>query len=291
MMIVLNILKRIINKIYKVLLPQDRRIIINASLFQCGPYVKHFNIGDDLNVFLIEKLTKKKVLNYSGFYKKKCENYLCIGSIIEPLTDEHSIIWGAGAMYGGMYPLKRKPKKVVAVRGPLTRNYLIQEGVDCPPVYGDPALLLPIVYMPKVKKKYKIGIIPHFVDIDNSVIQNLLHYDGRVKLIKIQSYRNWKTIINEINECDFIISSSLHGIIISDAYNIPNVWVEFSDKVEGNGFKFRDYFLSVGRSYNNPVRVSLSTNIEDLEIYKSIWEPIKFNSQKLIKSCPFPLCV
>ena len=90
-----------------------------------------------------------------------------IGSIIESLANKESIIWGSGAMYGGEKVLYEKPKKVLAVRGPLTRKYLLSQGVDCPEVYGDPALLLPKIYNPLIEKKYKLGVIPHNIDFEN----------------------------------------------------------------------------------------------------------------------------
>lgn len=67
------------------------------------------------------------------------------------LCRRNTEVWGAGIISENSL-LKEKPSKVYAVRGPLTRQRLIKEGIDCPEIYGDPALLIPYYYRPKVTK-------------------------------------------------------------------------------------------------------------------------------------------
>lgn len=197
------------------------------------------NFGDALNPYIIEKISGEKpkylakILTYLGIRK----NYSAIGSIFH-LIGRNTIVWGTGII--SLDREVRKPKKILAVRGPLTRKILIQKGIECPEIYGDPALLIPKYYTPKTKKKYKLGIIPHFFDYD-FVKENVS--DPRIKIIDIEE--STEEVIESIFSCEKTISSSLHGLIVSHAYNIPSVWVEFSDKVSGKGFKFRDYLNSV----------------------------------------------
>jgi len=84
------------------------------------------------------------------------------------------------------------------------------------------------------------------------------------------------------------VSSSLHGIIAADAYSIPSLWVEFSNKVLGNGFKFVDYFKSVGRDVEDSVVISsamsLSYILNAFDEYK-----IEIDLDALIKSAPFEI--
>lgn len=265
-------------------------IVVNAwtDIYTSGP--RNQNLGDDLNYYLLKELTGKEIVNQYNLYQKFHVNYCCVGSILDSsLVNENSVVWGAGALLGEC-PIKMKPRKVCAVRGPLTRHYLQSQNIECPSVFGDPALLLPIVYQPVGKKKYKVGVIPHYSDLRTDKLRLFLSQCGEgMQVIKLRGYGNWKKVIDEINECDFIVSSSLHGIIISDAYNIPNVWVEFSDHVLGNGFKFRDYFLSVGRRVSGPVAINESSNLDDLLAIGEQWSPIQFDKSSLIHSCPFAI--
>src|SRR5690606_18195137 len=120
------------------------------------------------------------------------------------------IICGAGCISPNLVS-KEPPKKIVAVRGPLTAQIMRNQKIDCPSVYGDPALLLPKIYNPIIQKKYKYGIIPHYVDKQNYILQNLT---ADVRIIDVMCGTNWKKFINEMLECEYIISSSLHGLIV-----------------------------------------------------------------------------
>ncbi len=93
-------------------------------------------------------------------------------------------------------------------------------------------------------------------------------------------------MIENINKCEFIASSSLHGIITADAYNIPSLWIKLSNNIIGGHFKFQDYMLSVNRNQMEPFLLSeehtLTKILNSFENYK-----IKIDIDKLIDSCPF----
>jgi len=207
--------------------------------------------------------------------------FYSIGSIIPP-SSSNSEIWGSGIIQN-IDTIKIKPKKVHAVRGPLTRKILINNGIECPEIYGDPALLYPKFYNPKIEKRYEIGIIPHYVDQQNPWVVKKSELPN-VKVINILG--NINSVVDEILSCDMIISSSLHGVIAADAYGIPSAWVEFSDKVVGNGFKFKDYFMSVGRPDRQPIRINPHTRLKDIKDVVKQHE-IKIDLDALYNSCPY----
>src|SRR5690606_38035726 len=113
-------------------------------------------------------------------------------------------------------------------RGPQTRKLLLELGYDCPEIYGDPAILLPKYFNPPVIKKYKIGVIPHYLDLE--MAQALFKDQEGVIVIDLMTM-DVENVTLQIMSCECAISSSLHGIIVSHAYNIPSVQVKFSDKI------------------------------------------------------------
>lgn len=277
------------SKYYCMDLMPGKKIVVNYWIPPAGN-PEFYNFGDDLNRFLIELITGKKVIPYAYSFTSKVKNrinYLCIGSIICQLANEKSVIWGSGVL-SPTDDLRKVPLEVTAVRGPLTRDYLLRNGVDCPEVYGDPALLLSRFYQPKqLNKKYMMGIIPHYVDKNHPSLDVYRDADD-ILLLDVQQYGSFQSFINKLCSCQFIASSSLHGLILSDTYGIPNVWVQFSNKIVGGRFKFEDYYLSVKRPlYNYPVVIDSSEQIKDLFRYEKEWTAPEIDLELLLESCPF----
>jgi pyruvyltransferase len=201
------------------------------------------NYGDMLSVYLVQKISRMGVQfvhpKKQPWLKRNKKHYVVIGSILQHAT-KHSIVWGSGII-SKEYPID--PADFRAVRGPQTRNHLLRIGYNCPEIYGDPALLLPNYFNPKIPRKYEIGIIPHYNDFKD-VSERYRDVAG-IKVINMMTLNVEKTT-SEILECEKIISSSLHGVIIPHSYGIPALWVEFSDRIFGDGIKYKDYYESVG---------------------------------------------
>lgn len=291
-----EILRKLCNTIYYLLLNKKKVLVVNAPLFQFLNGVRHFNLGDDLNFYLLRTLSGKRIFAYKGFYhfRKPIDNLMAIGSVIDWLGNEQSTVWGAGIL---IPPSNSTPnshhyliKEVVAVRGEKTREVLVHSGVSCPTVYGDPALILPLVYKPEVKKvKGRIGFIPHYKDINNDNINRLIQeYNGNAILIKVQKYKSWQEVINQLLSCEFILSSSLHGLILADAYGVPNHWITFEDGLPGGAFKFEDYYSAVGKKADS-FMVKGTTSIVELLKMKHTYQNIEFDPIPLLRACPFQI--
>lgn len=256
------------------------------------------NFGDEASPYIIEKLSGKKVryFNFNLISNDSLLNLkllvknlflknitiieflkyfsfrffgigkviLSIGSILSYKEDRRAIVWGSGIM--------RKSTNFgnadfVAVRGYRTIDKLKELNYNAPDVVGDPALLLPLLYSSSNSKKYKLGIIPHHIHYDE--LKKL--DNNNVKVINL--LHSVEDVINEINSCEVTISTSLHGIIVSHAYKVPSLWVDFRNekKLVGDDIKFEDYFSSVEISAYKAFKLDPSTfNLENvLHLFKN----------------------
>jgi pyruvyltransferase len=268
----------------------DNPIVINActSFKRYGEIIPS-NWGDDLNYFFIKEIVKQKWLPYAEapitryFHKK---NYVIIGSIIDMVMTPKSIVWGAGLITANPRNIVR-PLKIHAVRGPKTREILLKNGINCPAIYGDPALLLPFYYQPKDKsKKFKLGFIPHYSHINQFL--TLYSHNPNICVIKVRNYYEWHSFIDKICQCEYIASTSLHGLIISEAYGIPNVWLKMESGELSNTFKFEDFYASINKTPDGLIFNSFLTLDEIINTCKK-WKKGMLDLTPLIKACPFKL--
>jgi pyruvyltransferase len=232
------------------------------------------NFGDALTPYIINKLSGKDVI-----YTKPGDTvaYMATGSMLDD-DITNCIIWGCGIAW--MKDTVRKPLEFRAVRGPISYKRTIDCGHSCPEIWGDPALLLPLLYKPKRRNEYRLGIIPHYIDLAKVV--KLYGENNNIKIINILD--PIEKVIDDIIDCDNIVSSSLHGLITAQAYQRPNVWAEFSNNIIGDGTKFADFFLSVGLEPYIPLdlRESKIDSMPDI-----VYSESKINLKKLIDACPF----
>lgn len=265
-------------------------ICINACLHYSYGKLLHRNWGDDINIYFLEKLWKCPIsyLYASPLsFRKRKTNYVVIGSTLAMLANENSVVWGAGIIDETAGLKLPPPRQILAVRGPKTREWLLKRGIDCPEVYGDPALLLPKVYMPKPGvRRYRLGVIPHYQDYASEVLEKLKS-DPDVLFIKMEGYTCWTDVVDQIVSCDYIASSSLHGLIVAETYGIPNLWIEVTGKLLGGHFKFHDFFQSIHADREKPFLVEKGMEASALLRMKSSYVKGTIDLEPLIQSSPF----
>lgn len=203
-------------------------------------YVKWSNnFGDLLTPMILKYYGLTPVFSYP--YKTQCT---VIGTILElmPSTFNGYILGSGWTNYKyGDFP----DAKILGVRGFLTKEYL---GIKDSVCIGDPGLLISRIYPCLKSTKFKLGIIPHESEICNPLIKKLKRNIGKDCIIISPRNKDPKKILRAINSCEYIVSSSLHGLIVSDSYGIPNGRIKFSELDSSKDFKFHDYYSSLSES-------------------------------------------
>jgi pyruvyltransferase len=166
------------------------------------------------------------------------------GSIIQRASEKKfkGIILGSGIIKDEkrIFP----NATIIAVRGKLTADRI---NAPSNVIIGDPGILISDLIVSKNTNDFKIGIIPHFQDLDDERISKFIErYISEVLLIDVRN--NPIHVADQINKCEYIISSSLHGLITADSLNIPNLRFKLNKRASGGGeFKFSDYNSSINR--------------------------------------------
>lgn len=200
------------------------------------PYIKNF--GDLLSPLIISLLAEDRVRHSIAPGK-----LLALGSVFFALKDNDSV-WGSGFLNAKHihFALKNRNVNYFAVRGPETRRLLLQNNINCPEVYGDPAIILPQLITNDVNKKYKVGLVPHF--------SHLAYFkknikDNTIQVIDVEA--GVANVVRDILSCEVIISTSLHGIIVAEAYGIPALMLTLQKPDADDLFKYEDYYHSTNR--------------------------------------------
>ena len=240
------------------------------------------NWGDKVNPYIFEKLTGKEVISSNSIFNfLNKTKILGVGSLI--VGDlSNSVIWGSGVI-ADQIKLEIKPKEILALRGYYSLKKIQEVGGNCE-IFGDPVLLFPEIFSAENSvKKYKYGIVPHFKDKSSIGIQKIHDLQNpEIKIIDIQS--GIEDFVNDILSCENILSSSLHGLILAEAYGIPTCRLVFSEKLLGGDFKFYDYYSGVG--ITTMETVFLHDDISDLKniLNKCSLKDLRFDSNALKKS-------
>jgi pyruvyltransferase len=248
------------------------------------------NIGDTLTPWLIRQIGRHETAWVSPGVK--LDHYIVTGSVLN-WASKQSIVWGAGlaSWKDEVCP----DASFRAVRGPLSAMRARSCGYRGLLAFGDPGLLLPR-FVPKAATSFRLGVVPHYVDMARfaSLSDELLAKSG---VILIDPHLPVSEFANRISMCERVVSSSLHGLIIADAYGVPNVWAKFGDGIGGDGMKYWDYMASVGRAaWSEPpghldYRVMPADKIVEHALGASTeaanQSDVRVLQDRLMETCPF----
>lgn len=252
----------------------------------------HGNFGDEITKEIIENIFKRRV---TWTPADACD-IIGAGSIIEEVTQNKGsnrpYLWSSGFIQPGDLTISDSNYKVLGVRGKESLKRVTNATSDI--VLGDAGLLASYLLKTAPDKQYKLGILPHYVDIDHPLIE---HFAGDPSVIIIDATWPCQRVVEEIAKCDAVFSSSLHGLIVSDSLNVPNAHLRLSEnKIKGGLYKFNDYYSI----YSDSTRYIQQTpdNLTDksavelrdtiISLYKSIpVDELNGIKNRLLRAFPF----
>jgi pyruvyltransferase len=194
------------------------------------------NIGDRLTPLLLSHFTDSVPV----WAPVSAAEVVVIGSALEHIPagwDGH--ILGTGRIREDS-ELHLKDARIHALRGPLSAK-----GVSGDYALGDAGLLANELVDVQTRD-ISVGVMPHWSDTD------LVNWQWvqRLNPVIISPWDDPLSVISLIGRCKKLVTSSLHGVILADAFGIPRrteIARRFTeDPREGNLFKFKDYNASVG---------------------------------------------
>lgn len=268
------------------------------------------NFGDNLNTIILPKLFNINPIMTSEF---DCE-FSAIGSLMEVFLQRGNKdfeffkykyfkkpvhIWGTGFIADvewssfKSYGFKENFKKKLclhALRGKITKSRaekIFKKSLNNT-VVGDPGLLVnKLIDVSKIEKKYKIGIIPHFIESNLKIFQNLKNEFKNSIIINLLD--DPYMVLEQIANCELILSSALHGLIAADSLGIPNKRIVASDRLIGGDYKFKDYYSAFDLEL--PLYYNLYNSkiiLDDINRdYQITTQKVSEISKNLIKSFPF----
>jgi pyruvyltransferase len=235
------------------------------------------NFGDELSPAIVSRLSGRRVRHATGSGK-----LLAAGSVLFAVRDD-DVVWGSGLLRKDDIEIVQKAKDIrfVAVRGPRTRKALLEHGLECPEVYGDPAILLPYMFPAAEKIPGRVGFAPHYTQ-QPWFKRNLK--DPRVSLIDLES--DWRTVLDRITSCEVMVTTSLHALIVAECYGIPSSLVVHRSPLAGDMTKFEDYYESTDRTArftvcNDTVDIGALTDAA----HRS--ERPRYQPEKLLEAFPY----
>lgn len=196
------------------------------------------NLGDMLSPVVVNHMLSLKNISPDKSVST-CRHLYAVGSILTAGLQD-ATVWGSGVLNASLtYRLQNRKLDIRAVRGPITCTILRDYGFEVPEIYGDPAIILPEIYPVLSKRKIaEFGLVIHkdYVLEKKEIPNNILRLDICTS--------DYKKFIDDLVSVNIIISSSLHGIILAEAYGIPAILL----KPQIDVIKYYDYYYSTGRT-------------------------------------------
>ncbi len=198
------------------------------------------NFGDLIGPALVSRILQERGLAEPVEHRR----LVTVGSILR-LTRPGDVIWGSGINGKSMDVGAAPDLDIRAVRGPRTRDMLLTTGAVVPEVFGDPALLWSRYWS---RHSYLDGAAPSAI----RAVAVVPNHNDRATVSGpevISPLGDVHDVIREIARSEFVCGSSLHGIVLAEAFGIPARLIRSGVEPD---FKYDDYYRGTGRPTHTP---------------------------------------
>jgi polysaccharide pyruvyl transferase WcaK-like protein len=280
------------------------------------------NLGDALSPVIVATLSGLPIRH--AHFDEPCERIAAVGTIGHAQRNGIVHYWGTGFDALGVdktTPFSCPPEtelRVHAVRGKGSAAILRNGGIAVPERYGDPVVLLPRIWpFDRVTKRYELGVVMHVSELESpdplaGPRPDYRRYQvsgsaaGAVHLINtfcapyIEALR---AKVREIVECKRIVSTSLHGLVIAEAYGIPCAWIspyesggmimELAQR-EKIDHRMRDFYSGLGVSSLVAYGMPRGSPVDWQAVIDWLdhrWQRARIDVEPLLASFPLPLKV
>ncbi|HEY9660974.1 MAG TPA: polysaccharide pyruvyl transferase family protein [Allocoleopsis sp.] len=281
------------------------------------------NLGDALSPVIVSALSGRSIKHQH--FDANSARFACVGTIGQDLKGGTIHLWGTGidakkkAINQGRSSYQCPDNTtfhVHALRGPFSAQVFSSQGVDVPPVYGDPVWFLSSLMAPAAQKQYELGVIVHLTELaslkDASLLkEHLLRYQiptelkSSIRIITTLVPPTFDAIeqkVKEITSCKRIVSTSLHGLVIAETYGIPCLYlrnahqgvaqIALYDEQERIDQRMRDFYAGVGckQLFTYGQKRNQRTDWNDvIQAIDTHWQPIEWNPHSFLETFPLPL--
>lgn len=286
----------------------------------------YLNLGDALSPVMVALLTGMTPVRVPT--KSRATRLAAVGTIAHGFSLGETWFWGTGcskyvnpsALVEERIPFRLPDDTkfvVTATRGPVSEALIAGETGHKPAVYGDPVWLLPRFYKPSVPKKWKLGVVLHLSELADrsyeakprdAILRYLVpeEFRDQVHLITTCTPISAEALgdkIDEFLQCERIVSTSLHGMVIAESYGIPCLYFSPAGpepgakmlELDSEGtvdLRIVDLYQGLGKSrvvaYGQPRH--LETDWQDvIEAIDANWSPVSLDEHRLMNALPLPL--
>lgn len=216
------------------------------------------NMGDEITPFLLRELygTNPVLSAFDG------ADLLSTGSILGWIWARPSLrnrspqrplhVVGSGLM-DARTPMEALPfLRIHSVRGHVSQELLSDAGVGTTGLVGDPGLLVPRAGYEALPRRHGTGFVPHYGHADRLDVGRVFTEPASVLSIDPRT-EDLRSVLSLMSSCEYVVSQSLHGLVLADAIGVPAAWLTAGRLHSGAGLKFLDYSTTVNRPFDRLV--------------------------------------